>query len=74
MPLTMSPGRLEEIRRRVHERAVIKRAAKIGAANDWARQPAFTSVDEFLAYLERHATSQDRPRRPRRGQLPRCRG
>jgi len=66
MPLTMTPQRFEQIRQLVRERQLAREAAEIVATTDWSNRPAFTSVDEFLSFLDRLAAAQNRPIRQRR--------
>lgn len=50
--MAMTPARFEKIRRLVRERQLAREAAEIVAETDRSNEPAFTDVDEFLAYLD----------------------
>jgi hypothetical protein len=63
MPLPMSEKRYQEIRAAVERHHATAKAAKIAEETDWNAQPRFTSVDDFMAYLE--AQSQPETRRVR---------
>jgi hypothetical protein len=65
MPLTMTPRRFLEIKAEMERRRLAEKAATIDAETDWNARPAFTSVDEFLAFLDKKATD-DRPARSSR--------
>ena len=67
MPLTMTPQRFFEIKAEMERRRLAAKAAEIVAETRWSDRPAFTSVDEFLAFLDRKAGSKDRPARRKRG-------
>jgi hypothetical protein len=63
MPLTITPERYQEIRRKVMERRLAAKAAEI------VHEPGemtFGSVDEFMSHLDALTEPESEPRQSRR--------